>query len=81
MSSLGKPMNRVEDARLLTGKGTYIDDLPVFPNTKQVMIMRSTHPHARIKRIDVSEALEVPGIEGIVTGQDLLADLDYLPVG
>ncbi|RXT13696.1 xanthine dehydrogenase family protein molybdopterin-binding subunit [Ammoniphilus sp. CFH 90114] len=81
MSSLGKPMNRVEDARLLTGKGTYIDDLPVFPNTKQVMIMRSTLPHARIKSIDVSEALKMAGVEGILTGQDLRQDLDYLPVG
>lgn len=81
MSSIGKPMNRVEDARLLTGKGTYIDDLPVFPHTRQVAILRSTHPHARIKQIDVSEALKIPGVDGIVTGQDLRGEIDYLPVG
>ena len=47
---------RVEDARLLRGKGRYIDDLPVSPHTLNAAILRSPHAHALVRNIDVSAA-------------------------
>lgn len=79
MSSIGKPLKRFEDARLTTGQGTFIDDFRVFPNTQQAAIVRSPHPHAKIINIDYSAALEIPGVEGVITGGDL--NLDPFPVG
>ncbi|MFC0471234.1 xanthine dehydrogenase family protein molybdopterin-binding subunit [Halalkalibacter kiskunsagensis] len=79
--SIGKPLARVEDARLLTGQGQYIDDLATPPSTAQVAIVRSTYPHAKIKSIDVSEALKVSGVKGVVTGQDVLPYLHPFSVG
>jgi 2-furoyl-CoA dehydrogenase large subunit len=67
--AVGQPLKRVEDARLLAGKGTFIDDLP-FHNLHHAAILRSPHAHARIGAIDGSAALKAPGVVGIVTGED-----------
>src|SRR5215813_11344389 len=52
---IGKNIKRVEDPRLLTGQGRYIDDIDL-PNMLHAAVLRSTRAHARIKSIDVTAA-------------------------
>src|SRR2546425_783976 len=54
---IGKPVRRVEDARLLTGRGRYIDDHPPVANVHHAAIVRSPHAHARIRGYDLTAAL------------------------
>ena len=63
---------RIEDAALLTGCGRFGDDLPVRADTLQAAILRSPHPHAEIRSIDTTAALALPGVAGILTGEDAL---------
>src|SRR5262245_8232260 len=71
--SIGKPMVRNEDARLTTGRGRFSDDFSVDGQAYAVML-RSPHPHARIRAIDAARAKAMPGVLGIFTGADCLAD-------
>ncbi|MFQ5519760.1 MAG: xanthine dehydrogenase family protein molybdopterin-binding subunit [Candidatus Methylomirabilia bacterium] len=66
---IGRRLKRVEDPRLLTGRGSYIDDLP-FTTLYQAALLRSPHAHARIVGIDASEAVKGPGVVGVITGAD-----------
>ena len=77
---IGKPVTRVEDGRLLTGRGTYIDDLPM-PHAHHVAIVRSPYAHARILGYDVKQALAMPGVVGVVTGADVAARTKPFAVG
>src|SRR5471032_616891 len=70
---IGQPMVRHEDARLITGQGQFSDDFS-FPGQTYAAMVRSPHPHARIVSIDKSKALELPGVLGVYTGADCLAD-------
>jgi CO/xanthine dehydrogenase Mo-binding subunit len=67
LSWIGKSMKRVEDPRLLTGKGRYVDDI-VLPNMAHAAFLRSPHAHARIKSIDISKAEALEGVIVVVTG-------------
>jgi len=67
---IGKSMKRVEDPRLLTGKGKYIDDI-VLPNMAHAALLRSPYAHARIKSIDTSRAKALPGVIAVVTGREM----------
>lgn len=67
---IGQPIRRKEDRRLLTGKGLYVDDVQ-RPDMLHGAVVRSPYAHARIKRIDVSKAREVPGVELVLTARDL----------
>ena len=67
---IGKSIPRVEDAKLLTGKGRYIDDLAV-PHMAHAAVLRSPHAHARIVSIDTSRARALPGVVCVVTGRDM----------
>src|SRR6202012_4687240 len=69
----GKPVKRLEDQRLLTGKGQFIDDKPE-EGALWLYVLRSPHAHARVASIDVSAAKERPGVEAVFTGADLIAD-------
>jgi len=70
---IGKPLRRLEDARLLTGQGRFTDD--VRPEgAAQVAFLRSPHAHARIARIDVAAARAAPGVVAVYTGADVAAD-------
>jgi aerobic carbon-monoxide dehydrogenase large subunit len=71
--SVGKPLQRKEDLRLLTGRGRFTDDFNL-PGEAHAVILRSPHPHARILRIDDSVAREMPGVLGIFTGADCMRD-------
>ena len=70
-SWIGQPVKRVEDARLLTGRGRFIDDHPPCPDVHHAAIVRSPHAHARILGYDVSAALAMEGVVGAVTGDDV----------
>ncbi|MDR7548628.1 MAG: xanthine dehydrogenase family protein molybdopterin-binding subunit [Armatimonadota bacterium] len=76
---VGQPLKRREDPELLTGRGRFIADL-VRPGMLHAAFLRSPHPHARIRSIDPSRALALPGVHAILTGQDLPADLGPQPV-
>ena len=65
----GAPVKRREDPRLVTGNGRYLDDLG--HDALAAALVRSPHAHARIVDIDVTDALEVDGLVGIWTHEDL----------
>src|SRR5262245_27421487 len=67
---IGAPIPRREDARLLTGRGTFVDDLEI-PDVAHAAMLRSPHGHARITRIDTSAALALPGVLAVVTAADI----------
>ncbi len=69
----GQPVKRLEDQRLLTGRGKYIDDKPA-DGALWLVLLRSPHAHARIRAIDTDDARAIAGVETIVTGADLIAD-------
>ena len=75
---IGQPVRRKEDVRFLTGKGVYIDDIS-RPNLVHAVILRSPHAHAKILKIDSSEAATMPGVLAIVTGQDWERE-DFAPI-
>ena len=68
---VGRGVNRVEDPVLLTGRAEFIDNL-TRPGMLHCAILRSPYAHARIGRIDTSEAERLPGVVAIVTGEDAL---------
>lgn len=69
----GQPVKRLEDQRLLTGRGKYIDDKPA-DGALWLVLLRSPHAHARIRAIDTEDARGIAGVEAIFTGADLIAD-------
>lgn len=68
---IGRALPRKEDLALLTGNARFIDDLEPVSGLKHAAILRSPHAHARISRIDVTQAAALPGVAGVVTGADL----------
>ena len=73
---LGRPVERIEDATLLIGRGQYTDDLPVRPGTLHAAVLRSPHAHAEILSIDTSRALSRPGVVAVLTGREIKQDSD-----
>jgi carbon-monoxide dehydrogenase large subunit len=69
---IGTRARRKEDPRLLTGRGTFIDDIKV-PGMLEMAVLRSPLPHAEIVSIDTSEALRLPGVFDVVTGAEIAA--------
>ena len=67
---IGRGLARFEDGALLTGRGRFADDLPVAAGTLYAAILRSPHAHADIVSIDTSRAVTMPGVQGLVTGED-----------
>ena len=78
---IGKSVKRVEDARLLTGRGTYIDDHPPVANVCHAAIVRSPLPHAAIRGYDLSAALALEGVVGAITGADVARHTKPFSVG
>ncbi len=66
----GARINRVEDGRLLTGAGTFVDDVS-RPGMLHACFVRSPFARARIEAIDVSEALALPGVQAVFVAADL----------
>src|SRR5437016_9448353 len=78
---IGKSVKRVEDFRLLTGRGTFIDDHPPVGNIHHAAIVRSRHAHARIVGYDVSKALAADGVVAVITGEDVAKETKPFAVG
>src|SRR3970040_1438395 len=58
---VGERIRRREDPRLITGLATYVDDIKL-PGMLHMAIVRSTHAHARLRRVDVARAKAAPGV-------------------
>ena len=73
MSILGTRVVRIEDPRLLTAGGTYVDDLrvPQLTGAARVTFVRSHHGHALITGVDASAALAAPGVVAVLTYRDI----------
>jgi len=69
----GQPVKRLEDQRLLTGKGQFIDDKPE-EGALWLHVLRSPHAHAKIVSVDIKAATGMPGVEAVYTGADLVVD-------
>jgi carbon-monoxide dehydrogenase large subunit len=67
---VGARVRRVEDPRLLTGRGHYVDDVSV-PGMLHAAFARSPHPHALIRRVDLGTARRSPGVVAAFSGSDL----------
>src|SRR6187549_2130286 len=68
--SFGQQKGRLEDARMLTGRGRYVSDWSL-PGQAAGHFLRSDRPHARILAIDASAALAMPGVIAVITGKEL----------
>jgi carbon-monoxide dehydrogenase large subunit len=79
MSLVGARVLRKEDPRLLSGEGTFVDDLSP-PRTAFATFVGSSEAHARILSIDVRDALQIEGVIGVFTAADF-ADFPPLPGG
>ena len=69
---IGRPMPRLEDARLVTGRGRYTDDVS-YPDEVFAAFVRSPHPHARIAAIETDAVRAMPGVLAVVTAADYAA--------
>lgn len=67
----GRSVPRVEDDKLLTGQGSFVDDFSA-PGQAHACFLRSPHPHAHIAGIDAQAAAALPGVIAILTGEDLV---------
>jgi 2-furoyl-CoA dehydrogenase large subunit len=67
---VGTAVLRKEDERLVTGRGTFLDDLELAGLLEAAML-RSPHAHARILSVDVSQARTLPGVVAVITGADV----------
>ena len=75
---VGKPMRRKEDRRLITGRTRWTDNIQL-PGMLHLAMVRSPMAHAKITRVDVSGALERPGVLAAFSGKDLADQLGTLP--
>lgn len=72
--------SRVEDAPLVTGQGRFLDDMDPLPGTLTAAIVRSPHPHARIRSVDLSRARRHPGVTAVIGPEEVLAALRPFPL-
>lgn len=71
---------RVEDAALLTGQGRFLDDLDPLPGTLVAAVVRSPHPHARIRAVDLERARRAPGVAAVIGPEEVLETLRPFPL-
>jgi carbon-monoxide dehydrogenase large subunit len=75
---VGKARRRKEDARLITGRTTWTDNM-VLPGMLYLSVVRSPVAHGKITSIDVSAAQEAPGVVAVFTGRDLAEEQGSIP--
>jgi len=73
VEGIGASVVRKEDKRFITGKGRYVDDVKLVGMTHAHFI-RSPHPHAKVRGIDASAALKMPGVLAVLNGKELVDD-------
>jgi carbon-monoxide dehydrogenase large subunit len=78
-SYVGQPIERIEDLRLLRGRGQFVDDLH-FDGMLHAAILRSSVPHGRIVRLDTAAALALPGVVAVVTAADVGTPVPTIPL-
>src|SRR4029450_12779358 len=74
----GQSLKRLEDPRLLTGQGAFLDDL-TFPDMLYAAVLRSPHAHAAIRAIDTAAARHAPGVVAVITAEDLEGGVEPVP--
>lgn len=70
---IGEPVRRVEDIRLLTGRGQFSDDMNL-PGQAHAAFVRSPHAHAKLLGIDARDARAIDGVAAVLTGAEYEAD-------
>ena len=73
VEGIGASVVRKEDRRFITGKGRYVDDIKLQGMT-YAQFVRSPHAHAKVKSIDSSAAMKMPGVVGVLTGKQIVDD-------
>src|ERR1700730_18222743 len=76
---IGHPRRRVDASAKVTGQTRFADDISL-PRMAHCKLLRSPHPHGRIRSIDVSRAAAYPGVYLVLTGKDLPIEYGILPV-
>ncbi len=79
-SLIGAHVKRKEDPRLIVGRGAYVGDMKLA-GMQYVAFVRTPYPHANVTSIDASEALAMPGVTAVVTGQDIAKLCGPMPIG
>ena len=79
LNIIGKPRRRVDARAKVTGQTTFADDI-VLPRMAYCKLLRSPHPHARIRSISTARALASPGVYLVLTGKDLPIEYGIMPV-
>src|SRR3954447_13983301 len=69
-TGIGQPIPRMEDPKLLRGRGQYTDDIDL-PGQVYAAIIRSGYAHGIIRKIDPAAALKMRGVLAVYTGADL----------
>ena len=76
---IGRSVPRLEDRRFLTGRGCFVDDMQL-PGMVHGAVLRSPHPHARIRNIHVGPARAAAGVLDVVTARDLDGKAQPMPI-
>ncbi len=76
---IGAPRRRVDARAKVTGQTRFADDI-TLPRMAYCKLLRSPHPHARIRRIDTARAESFPGVYLVLTGKDLPIEYGIIPV-
>ena len=77
---VGQRVKRREDPRLIQGRGTYVDDVKIA-GMQHIAFKRSDVAHGKIKKIDVSAAKAMEGVEAVFTGAEIAKFLAPMPIG
>jgi aerobic carbon-monoxide dehydrogenase large subunit len=75
---VGRPLKRFEDPRLVTGQGSFVDDLRL-PDMLHAVVLRSPHAHARILSLDAAPARALPGVAAVLTASDVAGAVRDIP--
>ena len=76
---IGSPVERLEDLRLLCGRGEFVDDL-VRTNLLHAAILRSPIAHGRLRAIDARAALARPGVHAVITAAEIGPTIPTIPL-
>ena len=66
LNTVGRATPRLDALERVTGQARYSADIQ-RPNMLYARVLRSPHPHARILRIDIDRALDLPGVQAVIT--------------
>ncbi|MFI9781626.1 xanthine dehydrogenase family protein molybdopterin-binding subunit [Streptomyces sp. NPDC051956] len=75
-----RPTARIEDPALLTGRGRFLDDIDPLPGTLTAAVVRSPHPHARIRGVNLERARRHPGVAAVIGPDEVTAALRPFPL-